>query len=549
MVPPLPPESMREVLENLNDDMSALHSCIFINKQWAQVALEILWRDISKFHDQYILNHAAPKIISTLISCLPKESMDILRDRGLRIPISAKQPFFNYAGSCRYLDISLINRMIDLTVFPIKSSLTRYHHHSNNHNSNNSSNGNHNNDNNKNGKRSNSDKFTKYLIRQEIYKMFIDQCRTLKRLEYRDKDILIPYFNNADISLSKLCELHCNTTLLSGTFYQMASICKNLEKIIVEDCSSDNEGLATLIEVQCNLKSLKIITKGGPFGKGKFSGVGRFNRHDLSCRYSKIATAISSKSNSLIHFHIGGKLIKAIPSENISSLVNLQSLAITSHEGMENILTLSVFPKLRELKLKLITQLENVIQFISRTEGHLETIYFEVPCAYPSNQIPLFNRTVARYCPNLRYLNTWFFNQDVKEFKQLFIACPKLETLSVASYQYEDEMYEAHINEFLEILEELEIDLKLRSNLCRIEFYYSWGIDVDVLEAFLWKRKERNQELDKSLQQPLLSFYFHSSFIPRPDIDFADYLELKFNQFKREGLVKDFGVMRHDGFR
>ncbi|CAG8433517.1 6285_t:CDS:2 [Diversispora eburnea] len=484
MVPPLPPESMKEILEYLNDDMSALYSCVFVNKQWAQVALEILWRDISKFSEQYIFSYSAPKIISTLLSCLPKESKNILRNRGLKIPISTKQPFFNYSGSCRYLDISLINKMIDLM-----------------------------------------------------------------RLEYRDKDILLPYFNNSEICLSNLSELHCNTTLLPGTFYQLASICKSLEKIIIEDCSSDNEGLATLIEIQNNLKSLKIITKGISFGKGKFLGVGRFNKNDLSCRYSKIATAISSQSKSLIHFHVGGKLLKAIPPENISSLLNLQSLTITFHDDIENILKLSIFPKLKELKLKLIPQLESVIQFISRTEGYLETIYFEIPCVYPFTQIPLFNQTVAKYCPNLKYLNTWFFNLDVKEFKQLFIACPNLETLSVASYKYDEETYEAHINEFLEILEELEIDLKLKSNLCKIEFYYSWGIDVDVLEAFLWKRKERNQELDKSLQQPLLSFYFHSSFIFRSDVDFADYLELKFNQFKREGLVKDFGIMKYDGFK
>ncbi|CAG8560404.1 11033_t:CDS:1 [Acaulospora colombiana] len=528
MVPPLPPENIREIFEYLQDDLGSLYSCMFVNRQWAQVAVGILWRDTLKFRDLCVSNQHVSMILSTLMSCLPKESKEILRDRGIKI-VSTKPPLFDYAGMCRYLEFTHINGMIDLMVPPIKLSAG-----------------------NKKGSKKliagTVDKYTKYLVKQEIYKMFMSRCRTLKRLEYRDRDILLPCFRNVENCLSNLCELHCNATLLPGTFYQLSTICKNLAKIIIDDCTSDNEGLATLIKVQNNLKSVKIIVKGNGLYKGKLFAPSRYNRYDVNCRYSKIADAISSQSKNLIHFHIGGKLLKAIPPENISTLVNLQSLAITFHDDIENILTCSTFPKLRVLDLKLLPLLEYLIRFIARTEGHLEVIHFDIPCVYPFYQIPMFNQTVAKYCPKVRYLNTWFYGEDAKEFKQLLISCPNLEAISIATYRYDDETYEAHINEFLEILEVLEIDLKLRLKLCKIEFFYSWGIDIDVLEVFLRKRKERNQDLDKSLQQPLLSFYFHHSFL-KSDIDFSEFMDLKFKQFKKEGLIKDFGIKKYDDLR
>ncbi|CAG8521719.1 14567_t:CDS:1 [Acaulospora morrowiae] len=537
MVPPLPPENVKEIFEYLQDDLGSLYSCMFVNRQWAQVAVEILWRDTMKFRDLCYSTQHVLKILSTLISCLPKESKDILRGRGIKIPITARPPSFDYAGMCRYLEFTHINNMIDSMVSSTKLP-----------------------DGNKKCnkklipgtmeycKSGTMHKYTKYLIKQELYKMFISRCSTLKKLEYRDKDILLPCFRNAEICLSNLCELHCNSSLPSGTFYQMSLICKNLAKIIIDDCTSDNEGLATLIKVQNNLKSVKIIVKGNALCKGKLFSPGRFNRYDVNCRYTNIADAISFQSKSLTHFHIGGKLLKAIPPENISSLVNLQSLSITFHDDIENILTCSTFPKLKVLELKLLPMLDHLIQFISRTEGHLEIIHFEVPCVYPFYQIPLFNQTVVKCCPNIRYLNTWFYGEDVSDFKKLLIGCRNLEAISIATYRYDDETYEAHINEFLEILEVLEIDLKLRLKLCKIEFYYSWGIDIDVLEVFLRKRKERNQDLEKHLQQPLLSFYFHNSFL-KSDIDFSEYMELKFKQFKKECLIKDFGIKKYDDFR
>src|SRR5256885_4667268 len=97
--------------------------------------------------------HVPVSIISTLIACLPKESKDLLHKNGI-VPPTWKPPLFNYASFCKVLSIHGIDQMIDF--FLEKSQLTT----------------------------SGSLKYNKFLLSQEILKIFMKQISSLKSLDY-----------------------------------------------------------------------------------------------------------------------------------------------------------------------------------------------------------------------------------------------------------------------------------------------------------------------------------------------------------------------------
>ncbi|CAG8634400.1 7880_t:CDS:2, partial [Gigaspora rosea] len=358
---------------------------------------------------QYSYDYSAPKIFNTLFSCLPNDSKLLLKERGISFSSKFNSPIFDYASLCRDLKSTHINCMVDYLIRRYFRNFIRPTYSSFRSSIN-----------------AVSD-YDRFLIKQELYKMFLVRCHSLKRLELRirDKDLPLPFFKGADICFSNLYELHCSPIIPTTTYYRMAQYCRNLGKLTIEDCCSDNDGLATLIQVQSNLKFIKIMANASNFN---------FN-NDITFqgRFSSISFAISSQSNSLLYFYIGGKLMNAILPESIGSLINLKSLNISFHENIDYLLMFSNsnFPFLKNLELK-YPPLDSLIYFISRNGHNLENIYFEMPCTKSFDLIPLYNKTIASSCPNLRYLSTWFYDTDNKDLFQIFHSCPNIELLSVS---------------------------------------------------------------------------------------------------------------------
>src|SRR5207245_2944892 len=92
-------------------------------------------------------------LATTLIACLPNESKDLLYKYGIIIP-TWKPPLFNYASFCKHLSIYEIDLMIQLVlekqIFITSQSLN----------------------------------YNKYLLSQEILKMFMNQISSLESLIY-----------------------------------------------------------------------------------------------------------------------------------------------------------------------------------------------------------------------------------------------------------------------------------------------------------------------------------------------------------------------------
>ena len=75
----LPYDCLNEIFESLvydKDGKVTLHSCLFVNHLWCEVAVRILWRDACNYNTANII---------TLIACFPEESKDILRNNGIII--------------------------------------------------------------------------------------------------------------------------------------------------------------------------------------------------------------------------------------------------------------------------------------------------------------------------------------------------------------------------------------------------------------------------------------------------------------------------------
>ncbi|CAG8736234.1 9318_t:CDS:1, partial [Acaulospora morrowiae] len=394
---------------------------------------------------------------------------------------------------------------------------------------------------------------------------------------YRDEIVLLPFLPNAELCFSNISELHCSSRMPCSIFYRMAQICRNLEKLVIDELRCDNDGLATLISVQQNLKAVGVFT------------------HANSNVYLKVANAISSKANTLKYFSYGGGNAASIPFANIAALVNLESLSVKLYDDVNDIFLYTTFPNLKILEIQgLMRSMDVLTKFVERCtrihsiikmdggisrngfqSGILEKICFDL--AYirkPFCNVPEYNATIARCCPNLRFFSTWFHKLNAKEFKEVIRSCKKLEHLTVSSYRYEksryDDSYDPYVNELIECLGELEDELeenkeiggekldksvsnstdlasstlhrkhKVSMNLSTIEFCYIWKLDsLREFENYLRRRKSRGRPMN---------IYFNNECVSLFGIDLEDYLLVKFRKYKEEGLVNQYGIKNYKKF-
>src|SRR4051812_27129183 len=161
---PLPADCLNEVFEILQDDKLTLHSCLLVNRIWCKISVRILWRNIWSFSGTYAYRFIVTSaILSTLISCLPNESKDILHKNKIYISTpTSKPPLFNYVSFCKVLSINEISQII-FEVLKNDTSTTSINL-----------------------------KDSQCLVAKEILKMFMNQISSLKTLTYYQPSYYIP---------------------------------------------------------------------------------------------------------------------------------------------------------------------------------------------------------------------------------------------------------------------------------------------------------------------------------------------------------------------
>ncbi|CAI2172393.1 14346_t:CDS:2 [Funneliformis geosporum] len=86
----------------------------------------------------------------------------------------------------------------------------------------------------------------------------MSQCPTLKYLDLRSLKLQIFLLPEATNRFEYLCELTCDTSMESTYFSGIASICQNIQRLIIINSSpEDNEGLA-------NTEKLGKVGAAGP---------------------------------------------------------------------------------------------------------------------------------------------------------------------------------------------------------------------------------------------------------------------------------------------
>src|SRR6266498_1888535 len=120
--PILPHDIVMEVINYLENDHSALHSCILVNRLWCQTAIEVFWRNLWEFRiivgltgDTYRFWGA---VFKTLTSFLPNSSKELWISNEIKVSLySPKVQLFDYPVYLKSLDCVAISAMIEMVTY------------------------------------------------------------------------------------------------------------------------------------------------------------------------------------------------------------------------------------------------------------------------------------------------------------------------------------------------------------------------------------------------------------------------------------------------
>src|ERR1051325_9125706 len=164
-------DCLNEIIEYLEDDKTALHSCLLVNRLWCKVFVRILWTNVWNY--------------DTLISCLPDESVSkkILSTSGI---INSKPPLFNYVTFIKNVEIDKIIENILKIYQPLKYKM--------------------------------------FIVAPEICELFINQIPSLKELHFDSSSITCissAKFARAKGCLANLSNLSFCSNICPELLYQL----------------------------------------------------------------------------------------------------------------------------------------------------------------------------------------------------------------------------------------------------------------------------------------------------------------------------------------
>ncbi|CAG8731148.1 14214_t:CDS:2 [Dentiscutata erythropus] len=121
VIPPLPDDTIIDILEYLQDDRGSLYNCLFINHFWCQRVVRLLWRQ-----PFYIPIERCSSLLHTYLLCLNDEEQRSLIPFNIALQ-NYKRPMFLYSSYLAELDSFFIDRAI--VYFLYKEESPRYFIH------------------------------------------------------------------------------------------------------------------------------------------------------------------------------------------------------------------------------------------------------------------------------------------------------------------------------------------------------------------------------------------------------------------------------------
>ncbi|CAG8758509.1 15953_t:CDS:2, partial [Rhizophagus irregularis] len=394
------------------------------------------WINYKEFLRSQFSSHINSSLFKIIISHLSDNSIKILKNKNIiRANFQRLKLSYNYISFCKYFH--------DLrNVFPVDS---------------------------------------KMLLKEEIYKLFISECSSIKCLNSDMAYYPILKYPGANISLSNLYELNCSTTN-QDFYYGLAQICKSIEKLYVKVIGyKKSHGIVKLIEMQTQIKYVFIV---------------------VYCECNMIAQALEKHVNSIIHLEITN--YTSVIHFLIPKLINLRYLKVLDDNYFElrkyYVIYLVNHHNLQALNLHFIS-LDTAINIIKNTNGNLWKIRIESILGY--DKAKEYNQTIYKYCPNIKYV-TIFLSKDgtMEELEKIFIKCQHLEAIYI-----DDKIKREYIDKFLNLLLELA-----PLTLCKIHISYI----TQSLKLFLINWVQRKGK--KTLQ---FYYQFNSCYPCHIDSDIA----------------------------
>ncbi|CAB4389063.1 unnamed protein product [Rhizophagus irregularis] len=471
----LPTECLLKIFENFSpehhfwdDDYKLLYKCILINREWCITAISILWREpIDWIHFSQKKDRLDP-IISTYLSCLPKEiKTKLIEEDGINLHLKFEKPLFDYPSFLQSLDYGALYKSVNGWLK------------------------------NTNQLDNISNKICKnFQLFNSLANLFIDRCY-LKRLRFskgEKLEFIIPLSTlpKASICLENLTTFMCEGCTMPEIMFAAAKICKYISEFHISCCCKDNEGLAELIESQIVLTKYIFI------------------KATKDENFPILEKALKKRAHSIKDLWIYGY---SFTIDYFCKSNKLQNLTIHSNMMDRKVMERFVktkFTQLKELEISLqVITLKQLCTLIINTEGNLESILILWSESEESENLILLTETVIKYGKNLNYYEAPFSSEAIHLLPLLFQNCNKLETLNIFSNEEE----EGFIYDISDIFIELGefVPLKLQ----KLFLNHTWDISADALEKFLLDcskklKKKLSFDLNNSTSDHDLIMYRYS---------------------------------------
>ncbi|KAF0469427.1 hypothetical protein F8M41_025534 [Gigaspora margarita] len=419
----LPADCLYQIFQHFKDDLKTLHSCLLSSRTCCELIIPILWSNPwklirkKKFTPEYKISLMS--LLSTLLSCLPSESKQLLHDK--HVHWTSHRIFLNYITYCRSLDCHGIWDMLDVVsaqhpLFPF----------------------------------SNSKIHIKNLVCQEICKMIILQSIKITQMFISEKSYsffnllqILSLSDSQNLSQLKEFEYEINENSKILTFCNLSNVCKNISNFTIYLRTTPSESFVDFIKSQNSIKFMDIKFKYGP--SSKFINSLLLHSNTLTYLYVSCYREIStfSKIFSIYHtfsnlrflkYHVYSDFVDNGYDDYDDGDVSLYAQNLQSKK-MVNI----SLPNLEILELDAHAPFSYQIieQIIQGTQGKLEKIYLRYPIYY-TNPI-IINQSILRSCQNLKVLTTFVTKDTLDIILAILTSCRNLE--GFALYSRNDEIY------------------------------------------------------------------------------------------------------------
>ncbi|PKC54104.1 hypothetical protein RhiirA1_477959 [Rhizophagus irregularis] len=303
-----------------------------------------------------------------IIFLLPKSSKKFLSDNIPELSlteISDNKPLFNYISFFTQISPDLISGVSKALIY----------------------------DDNKEYNNNVGERYKKYILNQEIYKLFINNCK--------------------------------------GNLFDMIQICQNIKHLEVTNCNKNIEGLVDFINIQRNLQSLCIdfLAK----EKLHFS------------IFRPLNDIIMKKASTLKKFTVR-PFIRLLSPKILTSLINLQHLEIISDadftlilggstmEVWDEYLSIASFPNLQYLEIYFNTDLfiTKDYMLIEKSNGNILEINIRREKLHDPIYTKILIITISKCCPKIKKLTINIEPENFEDLKEIFLNCTQLEMMSLS---------------------------------------------------------------------------------------------------------------------